>query len=431
MKRMSLLHLGLLVILALTLVACQPVATEMATEMPAEAEGSTGEVEIFSWWSSGGELAGLFALIDVYNAENPDVEVVNAAIGGGDGVNMKVVLETRMLGGEPPDAFQVWAGAGIIEDHVIPGRMEPIDSLYEEMGLYDLFPQSVIDRVSYDGKPYVVPVNIHHGNVMWYRPDRLAEVGVEEPPVTWDEFFDVAEKLKAAGIPAIGFYQGSGPAHHWLGHFLVSVFDGESYLGLFDGSTGWDDPRVTEALEHFNRTMDYTFDDYLAVERSVLNDRFVGDFDETPAMFFMGDWFYGDMKAKEFEGFRWASIPGHQGKYVWIADSFGLPKGAPNRDNAIAWLRVLASREGQDAFNPNKGSIPVRSDPDVSLYDEYLQSSMEEWQTLELIPFVGAMAKLSFVTDFGNIGLDFMNHRDVARAQAALVQAAEDAGFGE
>ena len=64
---------------------------------------------------------------------------------------------------------------------------------------------------------------------------------------------------------------------------------------------------------------------------------------------------------------------------------FRLPKGAPNRENAIAWLRVLASREGQDAFNPNKGSIPVRSDPDVSLYDEYLQQSMEEWQTFELL----------------------------------------------
>ena len=48
--------------------------------------------------------------------------------------------------------------------------------------------------------------------------------------------------------------------------------------------------------------MDYTYSDYLAVERTVLNDRFVGDFDDTPAMFFMGDWFYGDMKAKGIRG---------------------------------------------------------------------------------------------------------------------------------
>ena len=217
MKRMSLLLFSLSIIFALTLAACQPVATGPAAEMPAQAEGESGEVEIFSWWSSGGELAGLFALIDVYNELHPNVEVVNAAIGGGDGVNMKVVLETRMLGGQPPDAFQVWAGAGIIDDHVIPGRMEPIDFLFEEMGLYDLFPQSVIDTVSYEGKPYVVPVNIHHGNVMWYRPDRLAEVGVTEPPKTWEEFFEVAEKLKAAGIPAIGFLSrfGTGPPLAW------------------------------------------------------------------------------------------------------------------------------------------------------------------------------------------------------------------------
>ena len=45
MKRMSLSHLGLLVILALMLVACQPVATEMAAEMPEGAEGPTASPE--------------------------------------------------------------------------------------------------------------------------------------------------------------------------------------------------------------------------------------------------------------------------------------------------------------------------------------------------------------------------------------------------
>ena len=56
-----------------------------------------------------------------------------------------------------------------------------------------------------------------------------------------------------------------------------------------------------------------------------------------------------------------------------------LPVGAPHRDAAIAWLTVAGSLEGQDAFNPVKGSIPARSDGDVSLYGEYLQSAMDDW----------------------------------------------------
>ncbi len=45
-----------------------------------------------------------------------------------------------------------------------------------------------------------------------------------------------------------------------------------------------------------------------------------------------------------------------------LSDSFGLPKNAPNRENVIKWLTLCASQEGQDAFNPIKGSIPARID---------------------------------------------------------------------
>jgi glucose/mannose transport system substrate-binding protein len=54
---------------------------------------------------------------------------------------------------------------------------------------------------------------------------------------------------------------------------------------------------------------------------------------------------------------------------MMLSDSFGLPLGAPNRDAAVAWLTVCGSKEGQDAFNPLKGSIPARTDGDRSLYD--------------------------------------------------------------
>ena len=262
MKRFSLV---LLIVFALLLAACQPVATETAAEMPMEAEGPMGKVEVFSWWSGGGELAGLDAIIVVFNERYPDLEFDNAAIGGGDGVNMKTVLETRMLGGEPPDSFQVWAGEGVVQDHVVSGRMEGLDFLYSEEGLYDVFPQAAIDNVSYEGTPYVVPVNIHRQNVMWYRIDKFEAAGITEPPKTWDEFFVAAEKLQEAGIPAIGGASSGALSFHTYNYFLNSVTDGETYLGLFDGSVGWDTPEVAEALALYKRALEYASDDWLEV----------------------------------------------------------------------------------------------------------------------------------------------------------------------
>ncbi len=67
-----------------------------------------GELEIFSWWA-GDEGPALEALIDLYEERNPGVAVDNATVTGGAGVDARAVLRTRMLGGEPPDSFQVHA----------------------------------------------------------------------------------------------------------------------------------------------------------------------------------------------------------------------------------------------------------------------------------------------------------------------------------
>ena len=114
-----------------------------------------------------------------------------------------------------------------------------------------------------------------------------------------------------------------------------------------------------------------------------------------------------------------------------MSDSFGLPKNAPHRDNAVNFLRVCGSREGQDAFNPIKGSIPARTDPDLSKYDEYLLSAMEDFKNNTLLPSIqhGAAVKQSFVLDYAIAINNLATNRDVAAAQAMLVQAATDAEF--
>ncbi len=81
--------------------------------------------------------------------------------------------------------------------------------------------------------------------MMWYRPSKLAEVGVEEPPATWDEFFEVAEQLKADGIPAIAIAEqgnGGGSLATTSRTSSSHVMGPEKYGGLFDGTIGWDDP---------------------------------------------------------------------------------------------------------------------------------------------------------------------------------------------
>ena len=395
-----------------------------------------GELEIFSWWTSGGEVEALNAVYDIFSEQYPDVEIENAALAGGQGQggNMKALLETRMMGGEPPDSFQVHLGRELIDSHVIADRMEPLDWLYEEEGWNESFQKDVITIASYDGKPYSVPVNIHRSNVMWYRPSRLAEVGVTEPPKTWDEFFAIAEQLKEAGITAMAIAEEGGTggfSGHVLENILVSVMGPPKYRGLFDGSTGRDDPDVTKALEIMNKIYDYANPDYLSTAWGDINDRFVSD--DGPAMMVMGDWTHGVLMSKGFKDYHWTTAPGTEGLFMVLSDSFGLPKNAPHRENAIAFLRIIGSKAGQDAFNPIKGSIPARTDGDRDKYDEYLNECMDDFQTAEGVPSIqhGAAVKQSFLVDYDIALADLAANHDVAKSQAMLVEAAEVAGIGQ
>ena len=150
------------------------------------------KLEIFSWWTTGGEAAGLLKLFELAKKETPGLEIINATVAGGAGQNAKAVLKTRMLGGDPPDSFQVHMGHELTDTWVVTGFMEPLDDLFKQAGWEKTFPKGVLELLKGgDGRYYSVPANIHRANVLWYSKKTFQSAGVQ-PPKTVDEFFQVA-----------------------------------------------------------------------------------------------------------------------------------------------------------------------------------------------------------------------------------------------
>ncbi|MEN9351908.1 MAG: hypothetical protein RL455_849, partial [Actinomycetota bacterium] len=139
--------------------------------------------EIFTWWSSGGEAAGLQGMIDVYTAQNPNTEFINAAVAGGAGVNAKAVLASRLEANDAPDSFQAHAGMEL-DGYVRSGKLEDLTSLYASEGWDKVFPADLIKTLTVDGKIYSVPVNIHRANVIWWNPATATKAGITAAPAT-------------------------------------------------------------------------------------------------------------------------------------------------------------------------------------------------------------------------------------------------------
>jgi glucose/mannose transport system substrate-binding protein len=428
---------AILIVGAMLLSGCAtqtPTAAPEQTQAPAEVTQAPTEkvqVEVFSWWTTGGEANGLQKLMDQFNSEHPNAEVFNAAVAGGAGSNAKAVLKTRMLGGDPPDSFQVHMGHELIDTWVTTGYMEPLDDVYATYGLNDVFPQGVLDIVSYDGHPWSVPVNIHRSNVLWYNKTVFANNGIEKAPETWDEFIADAEILKAAGITPLALGD-NGPwaAGHLFEDLLAGVLGADTYKGLWTGQTSWEDAKVTDALNTFRTVLSYVNEDHSALTWDQANQYVI---DGKAAMTIMGDWCDGDYVAKGFTDYGWAPVPGTAGIYVALSDTFGLPKGAKHADLTKEFLGVLGSKQGQEAFNILKGSICARTDCDYSNFDAYLQSSASDWQKDTIVPSVihGAAASEGWVTAYTDAIAAFVTNKDVASTQDALIQAAVDAGSGQ
>lgn len=407
----------------------------MIAPMGANAQNDdlSGQLEIFSWWA-GDEGPALEALIGLYSEQHPNVEVINAAVTGGSGVNARAVLKTRMLGGQPPDTFQVHAGQELIGTWVVANRMEDLTFLYEDQGWFDTFPQGLIDLLSYDGGIYSVPVNIHRSNVMWYVPSNLESWGVEVP-TTWDDFLAVCPTLQEAGVTPLEIGEAWTVNHLWES-VAVSVLGPDGWTALWNGELDPAGEEMVAVWDTFGQILDCSnFDDDAAsLSWQQATDAVVNG---EAAFNIMGDWAAGYMTATleltPGEDYGWSASPGTAGVYMMLSDSFGLPVGAPNRDNVIAWLDLLGSVEGQDAFNSLKGSVPARIDAnvtDTNLYNAYLQSAAGDWAMDTIVGSLvhGVVANERFMNDFSAAMEVFTSSRDATAAANATAAVCAQTG---
>jgi len=398
------------------------------------AAGGQGEdqLEVFSWWTNPGEVDGLQALFDHFSQSSPGVEIINATVAGGAGVNAQVALQNRLNGGDPPDSWQTHPGAELFDLYVDPGFCDPVTDLWEENGWDDVYPQGIIDQLERDGEKWLVPVGVHRGNVMFYNKQVVADAGVEiTDEMTVDQFFEIAEAL-GEDVPALGLAnQDQFPAPQLLENILLAQLGPEGYNGLWDGSVGWDSEDVTAAIETMAQMLQYSNDDYSALTWDAAADLVI---EGRAAMTSMGDWAWGFFVGRGVEDqIGYVAHPGTAGSFMSVIDGFTMAAGAPHPINARNWLLTCGNIDAQTAFAPFKGAIPARTDADTSGFNEYMQWSANDFVNGTVVPSMAhsQAASPQFKQSIFDATNAFLASGDTALFQEELVFAAEEAQLGE
>jgi glucose/mannose transport system substrate-binding protein len=383
--------------LALGPAACGDTATD----------SGSGDIEIFSWWTAGGEANALGELLRAFGEGHPDARIIETAATGSS--NARATLRDRMIGGQPPDTFQANGGWDLLRWVLYNGRsdtdskMEPVDDLALAQDWTNVIPRPVLETVSFGGHTYAVPLNVHRVNTVFFNKRLFAMHAVKEP-ASLEELFAVADALRAQNVTPIAL----GRNDPWtlalmlFENIFVARAGGAAYRELFLGRGDAFSPEIRAAVEDLRRLLSYanasapalTWSEAVELVRT-------GE----AAMTIMGDWAKGYFTARgdvPDTDFGVIPMPGTAGTFVFTTDTFGLPRGARNRRGALALLELFGSEEGQDLFNPIKGSISARSDARREAYDMMAQGTITDFQAAaadptRLVPATAMLAPPEFI----------------------------------
>lgn len=392
------------------------------------AAGKAGDLEVFSWWTSGSEDAALKQLMSAYTAAVPGSNIVNGAVAGGGGGNAQAVLQTRLQGKNAPDTWQTHPGAAI-QQYIDANLIADMSAVYTSDKLADVMPKELVDGVSKDGKTYGISVGAHRGNVLWFNKALLKKAGVTEPAdgYTLDAFVTDLGKLKAAGVtPLCLGAKDTFATVELYENTLLGTVGPDGWNSLTTGQTKWDDAKVKSAADYFAKMLPFADSDASALSW----DQATKALAEGKCAFeSMGDWAYGELAkggAKEGSDFGYVPHPGTTGAFIAVVDTFVVAADAKNPDSGMKWAAILGSKDVQLAFNKEKGSVPVRTDVDVTSLAPYQQGSAKSFKADRIVQSIvhGEAMSPQFQQSLADAITQFSQSKDVDALTKTLAQAA-------
>jgi len=386
----------LAVLLTLSLAACGPAATDA----PAPAEEETGAVSLRMWAHQNPTFnEGYEALIDAYQAENPNVTITLETFEYDTYIQ---TLATAMPAGEEADILQLfgtWTSA--YAERLAPAP-DDVVTLAEAEDLYYAAP---IGGFIVDGVLYGLPqeFNIEYGGVL-VNKTMYEEAGLTYPP-KWKTMDDVLEDAQAlvqvddAGMMTVsGFHFASSDAAVFS--FLAGIRQrGGDYWNADHTGFIFNTAEAKETLEWMVSAIEeWGVSDPVLFEDA---ENWVGDafFEGRVAIGYIGPWAIS-MGVFDFPDFEdewdYFTLPPIEGDPVFVADSgWGLVVSPNSEHQDVAWdfaKFVAANTDNALQWNITSSTLPAI--PEVAEADELA----------EAMPFiVGELTQLPYGNYLGSM----------------------------
>ena len=205
--------------------------------------------------------------------------------------------QMTLLAGENklPDVF--WLEQATAKEFAQNGYLSDLTDALDQYGINDSLLPGLVHSCTVDGKDVGMPSEVMMVG-FYYNKDLFQQAGIEEVPVTYEEFLDVVDKLNAAGITPLTVGAQDNYSIWAFETMLARYGFFEKLDGLKDGSISWNNEdfihyfeKVEEMREKGTFTKDISNIGYFEAK-----EQFLGG---NAAMFNSGAWDIGDFEGSD------------------------------------------------------------------------------------------------------------------------------------
>ena len=338
-----------------------------AGALAATAGYAQAQTEITWWHAMGGTLGETVNKIATqFNESQSDYQITPVFKGGYEETLTNVIAAFRA--GEQPNIVQVFdAGSATIIG--AKGAVLPAEDLLNEAGA-GFNVEDYIDGVRYmyadaSGKMIGMPFN-SSTPILYYNEDALAQAGVEAPK-TWEEFEEIAPKLKEAGYVPL--------AQSHLPWIFVENFFSRHNLPFSTQNNGYDSAQNVELLLSDTPEMQHHFDKLKEWQDAGLFGYYGPGWNDNQQPFENGDvamWIgssgsFGGLQQSMKAPFSstylpyWGSVEGAGGStFIGGAALFALTGHSDEENKATAaFFEYLTLPEVQYMWHRETGYVPI------------------------------------------------------------------------
>jgi multiple sugar transport system substrate-binding protein len=370
--------------------------------------GGPGGGTVIRFWALGAEGDNIRLLMPEFERRNPGITVKVQSL---PWTAAHEKLLTSYAGNSMPDLFQL--GNTWIPEFQVLGAIEDLRpwlnasrTVREESFFPGVWATNRVDSAIV-GIPWYVDTR-----VMFYRKDLFAAAGYARPPATWDEWKDLARKLKQlASREGRDAYAILIPTSEWAPPTILALQKGASILR--DGNTrgAFSDSLFRSAFEFY---CSFFHEGLAPIGNTQVTNIYQGFAEGFFAMYLTGPWNIGEFRRRLPPAMqdRWmtAPLPGPAGPGVSLAggSSLAMTRTASNKDAVWKLIEYLADPAQQREFYRITGNLPARRevwDDTLLMNDKFLRAFRIQLGALASPPAIPQWEQIATkVQDYAEIG---------------------------